>query len=133
MELLSFNIKRFQETELRKKIFYTFRKTRTLKELLIFRGMEFFSLPREKFHILQQTNPQKCFLDFLKRKLFLYFWKEKPQKKLFTFQEMERSRTKLKKLLIFLIDHIGRMIAVEYGSFPAFATFKFSILNYFLF
>ena len=67
MELFSYNIKKFHETE-------------TLEKLLIFREKEPFSPPQENFLYLRKRKPKKNFLYFLKRKLSLYFQKWKPQK-----------------------------------------------------
>ena len=52
---------------------------------------------RRKFILLQKTKSRKNFLYFLKRKLFLYFGKQKPQRKFLIFQETEAP----KKLFIF--------------------------------
>ena len=71
MELLSSNIKKFQETE-------------TLKNLLLFREMEPSSPPRENFLYYRKQKPGKNFLYFSKkaflafrtpRKIFLNFRK----------------------------------------------------------
>ena len=59
---------------------------KTLKKVLIFREMEFFSPIQRKIFIFQEMETQNNFLYFLKRKLFLFFqvWK-------LIFQETELS------------------------------------------
>ena len=64
------------------------------KKLLIFQEMKLFSPPRENVLCFRKWKPLKNSLYFLKRKLFLYFWKREPSKnylssrKLFIFQEV---------------------------------------------
>ena len=70
--------------------------------------MELFSPLRENFLYFRKRQPQKHFLYFLKRKLFLHIRKWKPQKmkkkqknirkSFLYFGEMKLSCTKLKKL-----------------------------------
>ena len=64
------------------------------KKLLIFQEMKLFSPPRENVLCFRKWKPLKNSLYFLKRKLFLYFWKRELSKnylssrKLFIFQEV---------------------------------------------
>ena len=64
------------------------------KKLLIFQEMKLFNPPRENVLCFRKWKPLKNSLYFLKRKLFLYFWKREPSKnylssrKRFIFQEV---------------------------------------------
>ena len=64
------------------------------KKLLIFQEMKLFNPPQENVLCFRKWKPLKNSLYFLKRKLFLYFWKREPSKnylssrKRFIFQEV---------------------------------------------
>ena len=76
------------------------------KEPLTFQEMKLFSPPREKVLCFRKWKPLKNSLHFLKRKLFLYFWKREPSKnywssrKRFIFQEVTFRAREMEKPLL---------------------------------
>ena len=73
-----------------------FQETETLKKLLIFREIELFSKSSKKFLIVQEKEALKNLLYFIKRKIFLYFRKQKPKKNFFYFKKTSKApKTKI--------------------------------------
>ena len=71
---LALILKNFRKRKPQKK-FLIFQETEIPERLFIFWEMKLYGPPIEKFLYFRKRKPRKNFLYFLKRKLFLYFWK----------------------------------------------------------